>query len=105
MAYKDEYEVARLSLKPDIARALADEFPGGVKLHYNLHPPFLRALGLTRKIELGTWFDSVFGVLARMKMLRRTPLDPFGFAAVRRGERPRPRRNPAPAAQGAAGPP
>ncbi|HYS15791.1 MAG TPA: indolepyruvate ferredoxin oxidoreductase family protein [Candidatus Binatia bacterium] len=87
MAYKDEYEVARLSLKPDIARALADEFPGGVKLHYNLHPPFLRALGLTRKIELGTWFDSVFGVLARMKMLRRTPLDPFGFAAVRRVER------------------
>jgi indolepyruvate ferredoxin oxidoreductase len=87
MAYKDEYEVARLSLKPDITRALAEEFPGGVKLAYNLHPPLLRALGLKRKLKLGPWFGSVFGVLARMKMLRGTPLDPFGFAAVRRVER------------------
>jgi indolepyruvate ferredoxin oxidoreductase len=87
MAYKDEYEVARLSLKPDIVRALADEFPGGVKLAYNLHPPLLRALGLKQKLKLGPWFSSVFGVLARMKMLRGTPLDPFGFAAVRRVER------------------
>ncbi len=87
MAYKDEYEVARLSLKPDIARALADEFPGGVKLSYNLHPPLLRAFGLKEKLKLGPWFGSVFGVLARMKMLRGTPLDPFGFAAVRRLER------------------
>jgi indolepyruvate ferredoxin oxidoreductase len=87
MAYKDEYEVARLSLKPDIARALAEEFPGGVKLAYNLHPPLLRALGLKNKLKLGPWFGSVFGVLARMKVLRGTPLDPFGFAAVRRVER------------------
>ena len=87
MAYKDEYEVARLSLNPDIAKALADEFPGGVKLAYNLHPPLLRALGLEQKLKLGPWFGSVFGVLARMKWLRGTPLDPFGFAAVRRVER------------------
>jgi indolepyruvate ferredoxin oxidoreductase len=87
MAYKDEYEVARLSLKPDIGRALAEEFPGGVKLAYNLHPPMLRALGLKRKLKLGPWFGTVFGLLARMKMLRGTPLDPFGFAAVRRVER------------------
>ena len=87
MAYKDEYEVARLHLKTDIARALAEEFPGGVELKYNLHPPFLRALGLERKIKLGTWFVPVFGVLAGMKWLRGTPLDPFGFAAVRRLER------------------
>jgi indolepyruvate ferredoxin oxidoreductase len=87
MAYKDEYEVARLSLKPDIGRALADEFPGGVKLAYNLHPPLLRALGLKQKLRLGPWFGSVFAVLARMKWLRGTPLDPFGFAAVRRVER------------------
>jgi indolepyruvate ferredoxin oxidoreductase len=87
MAYKDEYEVARLALKPDIARALADEFPGGVKLAYNLHPPLLRAFGLKQKLQLGPWFGAVFGVLARMKMLRGTPLDPFGFAAVRRVER------------------
>jgi len=87
MAYKDEYEVARLSLKPDIGRALAEEFPGGVKLSYNLHPPMLRAFGLKEKLKLGPWFGSVFSVLARMKVLRGTPLDPFGFAAVRRVER------------------
>jgi len=87
MAYKDEYEVARLSLKPDIAKALADEFPGGIKLAYNLHPPLLRALGLKDKLKLGPWFGSVFAVLTRMKWLRGTPLDPFGFAAVRRVER------------------
>jgi len=87
MAYKDEYEVARLHLKADITRALAAEFPGGLTLHYNLHPPILRALGVTRKIKLGTWFTPVFGALARMKALRGTWLDPFGFAAVRRVER------------------
>jgi len=87
MAYKDEYEVARLHRKADIARALDAEFPGGVTLHYNLHPPVLRALGVTRKIKLGTWFDSIFGLLAGMKALRGTWLDPFGFAAVRRVER------------------
>jgi indolepyruvate ferredoxin oxidoreductase len=87
MAYKDEYEVARLHLKADITRALAEEFPGGVRVHYNLHPPFLRALGLQRKIELGSWFDGAFRVLARMKRLRGTALDPFGRAAVRRVER------------------
>jgi len=87
MAYKDEYEVARLSLKPDITRALSEEFPGGVKLAYNLHPPLLRALGLKEKIKLGPWFGSVFSVLAGMKWLRGTPLDAFGYAAVRRVER------------------
>ncbi|TMQ23100.1 MAG: indolepyruvate ferredoxin oxidoreductase family protein [Candidatus Rokuibacteriota bacterium] len=87
MAYKDEYEVARLHLKTDVTRALAEEFPGGVRVQYNLHPPLLRALGMTRKIKLGTWFDGAFRVLARLKRLRGTPLDPFGRAAVRRVER------------------
>jgi len=87
MAYKDEYEVARLHLKSDMARALAAEYPGGVKLSYNLHPPMLRALGMTQKIKLGTWFDRIFGLLARLKGLRGTALDPFGRAEVRRLER------------------
>jgi indolepyruvate ferredoxin oxidoreductase len=87
MAYKDEYEVARLHLKADLATALAREFPGGARVQYNLHPPLLRALGLTRKLKLGTWFDGAFRALAALKGLRGTALDPFGRAAVRRVER------------------
>jgi indolepyruvate ferredoxin oxidoreductase len=87
MAYKDEYEVARLHLKADLSRTLGEEFPGGVKVQYNLHPPLLRALGLTRKLKFGTWFDGAFRALRSMKTLRGTALDPFGRAAVRRVER------------------
>jgi len=87
MAYKDEYEVARLHLRPDVAQALQAEFPGGVRVQYNLHPPILRALGWKTKIQLGTWFDGVFRVLRAMKGLRGTALDPFGRAEVRRVER------------------
>jgi indolepyruvate ferredoxin oxidoreductase len=87
LAYKDEYEVARLHLKADLATALAQEFPGGARVQYNLHPPLLRALGLTRKLKFGSWFDSAFRALASMKGLRGTALDPFGRAEVRRVER------------------
>src|SRR2546427_7880820 len=87
MAYKDEYEVARLHLKADLGRALAEEFPGGVEGQYNLHPPLLRALGLPRQLTFGAWFDTAFRGLTRMKTLRGTALDPFGRAAVRRVER------------------
>jgi indolepyruvate ferredoxin oxidoreductase len=87
MAYKDEYEVARLHRKPDLLRALAEEYPEGFQLRYQLHPPLLRALGLKRKIGLGRWFEPVFDVLAAMRRLRGTALDPFGYAKVRRVER------------------
>ena len=87
LAYKDEYEVARLHLKADLAAGLAAEFPEGARVQYNLHPPLLRALGLTRKLKFGTWFDSAFRALASMKGLRGTALDPFGRAEVRRVER------------------
>ena len=87
MAYKDEYEVARLHLRNDVAAALADEFPGGVKLQYNLHPPLLRALGLKKKIKLGTWFDPAFRALYALRGLRGTAADIFGRAEVRRVER------------------
>jgi indolepyruvate ferredoxin oxidoreductase len=87
MAYKDEYEVARLHLRADVAGALAEEFPGGVRLAYNLHPPILRALGWHRKIRFGGWFDGVFRALVSLRGLRGTALDPFGRAAVRRVER------------------
>jgi indolepyruvate ferredoxin oxidoreductase len=87
MAYKDEYEVARLHLKADFATTLAAEFPEGARVQYQLHPPLLRALGLTRKLKLGTWFDAAFRGLLSMKRLRGTALDPFGRAEVRRVER------------------
>jgi indolepyruvate ferredoxin oxidoreductase len=87
MAYKDEYEVARLHLEHDVAATLADEFPDGVVVRYQLHPPLLRALGWKRKIALGRWFDAVFRLLTRLRWLRGSPLDPFGRARVRRVER------------------
>jgi len=87
MAYKDEYEVARLHLKHSLAASLADEYPDGVRVYYQLHPPILRALGLERKLALGTWFDGVFRLLASLKGLRGTAFDPFGRARVRRVER------------------
>ena len=88
MAYKDEYEVARLHLKNDLVAQLADEYPDGVQIHYQLHPPLLRAMGLQTKLKLGKrWFDTAFRALVAMRGLRGTALDPFGRAKVRRVER------------------
>ena len=87
MAYKDEYEVARLHLTPEVAASLAAQFPNGVKIQYHLQPPILRALGLKGKIKLGTWFDAAFRLLVALRGLRGTALDPFGRAEVRRVER------------------
>ncbi|SFX61251.1 indolepyruvate ferredoxin oxidoreductase [Streptomyces atratus] len=87
MAYKDEYEVARLSLDPEAEREVKARFGDGARISYRLHPPVLRALGMTRKIELGPWFKPAFHALAAMRRLRGTRLDPFGAARVRRTER------------------
>jgi len=87
MAIKDEYEVARLHLRGDMARALEAEYPEGVTLRYLLHPPILRALGLRRKIAAGRWIEPVFRALVALRRLRGTALDPFGHAKVRRVER------------------
>lgn len=81
MAYKDEYEVARLHLD-----GLAD-LPAGTKIAFHLHPPALRALGMRRKLKLGRWFVPAFRLLRGARRLRGTPLDPFGYAHVRRVER------------------
>src|ERR1700729_3177632 len=54
---------------------------------YNLHPPLLRSLGLKKKMKLGSWFGVPLRALARLKRLRGTPFDPFGYAHVRREER------------------
>ena len=87
MAYKDEYEVARLHLRAAMQRRAEREFTGRVRIHYHLHPPLLRAMGMRRKLRLGRWFEPVLLLLSRMKGLRGTALDPFGRAEVRRLER------------------
>ncbi len=87
MAYKDEYEVARLHLSPALHAAVAEEFGDGAVLRYHLHPPFLRALGWRRKIAVGRWVEPLFRLLVAARRLRGTALDPFGRTAVRRVER------------------
>ncbi|MFC0112320.1 indolepyruvate ferredoxin oxidoreductase family protein [Kibdelosporangium aridum] len=79
MAYKDEYEVARLALD-----YTADS---GAKVSYRLHPPVLRAMGMRRKITFGPWIRPGFRVLRAMRRVRGTWLDPFGYARVRKIER------------------
>ena len=87
LAYKDEYEVARLHLDAvERARLRAETGDGGrVRLH--LHPPVLRALGMERKLRVGPWAFTGLRALAAAKGLRRTPFDPFRFSEVRRVER------------------
>ena len=87
MAYKDEYEVARLQLLAAEKVRVANEVGEDVKVSYNLHPPTLRALGMKKKLRLGPWFTPAMSALARGKRLRGTVLDPFGRAEVRRTER------------------
>jgi indolepyruvate ferredoxin oxidoreductase len=87
MAYKDEYEVARLHLDAVEQAKMRAEFGEDAKVWFNLHPPMLRAMGLDRKLKLGSWFVPSFRALYRMRRLRGTRLDPFGRAEVRRVER------------------
>ncbi len=88
LAYKDEYEVARLLLDSrDKARA---EFDGDFRMTFHLAPPILSgkdAEGRPKKREFGEWSLRLFRLLARMKGLRGTPLDIFGYSAERRMER------------------
>ncbi|HMJ97005.1 MAG TPA: DUF6537 domain-containing protein, partial [Thermoleophilaceae bacterium] len=87
MAYKDEYEVARLHLDAVEHAKLGAEFGEDARIYFMLHPPLLRALGLKRKLKLGRWFVPAFRLLYGMRRLRGTRLDPFGPAKVRRVER------------------
>ncbi len=91
LAYKDEYEVARLYADGRFERALGDEFEGDVTLRFHLAPPLFAkrdpVTGVLRKKSYGHWVMTVFRVLARLKRLRGTRWDPFGYTGERRMER------------------
>ncbi|MBH0777058.1 indolepyruvate ferredoxin oxidoreductase family protein [Nocardia bovistercoris] len=86
-AYKDEYEVARRLVDPDFLAEVAEQVPGGERLTYRLHPPFLRALGLRHKVGITPRGHIALRILAKGKKLRGTAFDPFGHTHVRRVER------------------
>lgn len=91
LAYKDEYEVARLHSSPEFVESLKQQFEGDFRIAFNLAPPGLTGrdelTGEPRKKEYGAWILPVFRTLAKLKVLRGTPLDVFGYTAERRMER------------------
>ena len=91
LAYKDEYEVARLYTDTDFLKNVRDDFGNSARLRFNLAPPILGggtdARGRPRKREFGSWILPLFRLLARMRRLRGTAFDVFGKTAERRMER------------------
>ncbi|MDB5841745.1 MAG: indolepyruvate ferredoxin oxidoreductase family protein [Herminiimonas sp.] len=90
MAYKDEYEVARLYANQAFAAKIENMFEGDYKLKFHLAPPLLAkrdAQGHLIKQEFGPWMMKAFGMLARLKSLRGTALDIFGYTEERKTER------------------
>ena len=90
MAFKDEYEVARLHSSPAFLSSLGESFVGRPKVTFHLAPPFLDGLvkrtGEPRKIKVSGWIIPVFRALAGLRFLRHTVLDPFGLLKERREE-------------------
>ncbi|WP_327087927.1 indolepyruvate ferredoxin oxidoreductase family protein [Nonomuraea sp. NBC_01738] len=87
MAYKDEYEVARLHLDPVEKARREAEYGPDAQVSVLLHPPVFRAMGMKRKIRLRRTAGVTFRALKAARFLRGTALDPFGYAHVRRVER------------------
>jgi indolepyruvate ferredoxin oxidoreductase len=91
LAYKDEYEVARLHSNPAMQAKVQNLFEGPVTMHYHLAPPLLSKIdsktGKPRKIKFGPWMGPVFSMLAKLKFLRNTPMDIFGYSDERKAER------------------
>ena len=91
LAYKDEYEVARLFSNGEFERKIESLFEGDYRLVFHLAPPLLAKAdpitGEPRKMRFGSWTMRLFRLLARLKWLRGTALDPFGRTAERRTER------------------
>jgi indolepyruvate ferredoxin oxidoreductase len=87
MAYKDEYESARLLTDPVFAERVRSSFPGYEKMSFNLQPPFMRAMGLRKKFAVSSAFSMPLRFLARLKFIRGSFADPFGYAKPRKAER------------------
>jgi len=91
MAYKDEYEVARLHMESGFLDQLRENFEGDFKVEYHLAPPFLAAgkdaRGRPLKRQFGSWIQTPMRALARLKRLRGGVFDVFGYTAERRAER------------------
>jgi indolepyruvate ferredoxin oxidoreductase len=92
MAYKDEYEVARLYTDGAFLKQVETEFDGdNLRFEFHLAPPLLarrdKTTGLPRKMSFGPWMLPAFRLLAKFKGLRGTPFDPFGRSLERRTER------------------
>lgn len=91
MAYKDEYEVARLHLDPEFKRSLQEKFEGNGSIRYHLAPPLIarrdRQTGRLIKKSYGAWVGVLFRFLAAIKAVRGTPFDIFGYTDERRMER------------------
>jgi indolepyruvate ferredoxin oxidoreductase len=91
LAYKDEYEVARLYTDGSFEAKLREQFEGDYKLEFHLAPPLFAerdpATGRLKKKEYGPWMLKAFGALAKLRRLRGTRFDPFGYSAERRTER------------------
>jgi indolepyruvate ferredoxin oxidoreductase len=90
LAYKDEYEVARLYADPAFMQKVRSQFDGDYQLHFHLAPPLLAKRndkGELTKREYGPWMFTAFKVLAKLRFLRGSALDLFGHTAERRTER------------------
>ncbi|MFM7459703.1 MAG: indolepyruvate ferredoxin oxidoreductase family protein, partial [Burkholderiales bacterium] len=91
LAYKDEYEVARLYADTGFKKKIGNQFEGDYKLTFHLAPPVMSAVdpttGEPRKTVFGAWMMAAFNVLAKLKGLRGTALDVFGYTAERKSER------------------
>ena len=91
LAYKDEYEVARLFAQTGFLSETRGKFDGSARLTFHLSPPLIArtdpATGRPRKFAVGAWILPLFGLLARLRWLRGTPLDVFGYSRERRAER------------------
>ena len=91
LAYKDEFEVARLYSEGTFRNQLESQFTGDFKLRFHMAPPLFarkdKLTGLPRKMSFGPWMEKILIILARFRFLRNTPFNPFGFSDDRKLEK------------------